>query len=153
MFNLGFLSWAAASCGGTPASRWGPLLHTHMVVVCGTTVKESERDKKPRHGVRAEGEVPQADRGGGGGCPMALLCGKKSVAGSTPGLAAALQVDPCWCPPPSSSPQPPFTVGYTWLASFNQGRWGEASMESNTPDWPKGAQDDGRWGLQCPVPW
>lgn len=74
-FSLGFPSWAAASCGGTPASKWGPPLHTHMVVVCGTTVKKSERDKKPRHGVRGEGEVPQADGGGG----MALLCGKGSV--------------------------------------------------------------------------
>lgn len=35
-----------------------PLLHTH-VVVCGTSVKESERNKKPRHGDRGEGEVSE----------------------------------------------------------------------------------------------
>lgn len=127
----------------------GPLLHTHMVVVCGTTVKESERDKKPRHGVGADGEVPQADRGGGG-CPMALLCGKGSVWWAALPvwqqlsrliLAGAL---------PLLKPPAPF---YSWLhlaCVFQSGEMGGSIHGEQHSRLAKGSP--GRWPLGSPVP-
>lgn len=130
-------------------------MHTR-VVVCGTTVKESERNKKLRPGVgrggwRGEGEVSEVGPRADGG-PRLCFWERGCVAGS-PGLAAALPVDPCWCPPPQA-PEPPFTGGYTWLASLNRGRWGRRPRREHSRLAEGSA---GRWAgavsSQCPLPW
>ena len=145
-FNLGFLSWAAASCGGTPASKWGPLLHTHVVVVCGTTVKESERDKKPRHGFRGEGEVPQAEGGGGlGGGRGSAVWERECVVGSSPGWQ---QLSRLILAGPPLLLKPPAPFGYIFQSGEVEG--GGSIHGEQHSRLAKGSP--GRWPQGSPVP-
>lgn len=122
----------------------GPLLHTH-VVVCGKTVKESERNKKPRQWpgrvAGEKGKCPTVGHGfawwvGGG-----VVSGRQPRFGSdSPGPSLLVR------PPPQLLPL------YGWLRLvcmfLGRGRPRRAALQSGR----KGAQDDGCVGSAVPIP-